>query len=224
LKITFDPTIKLSDVITSLSFVLAVLALVLSQQKERSAIKAAQVSEARTVLSVSLTKLERWKDVSLSVFADVQPLIIQTTEIWAKDGNVEAARDYLWRELNQLIALVDRGIATEQIKVAHVSLYPISDSLPQRFRETIREMTNASDRIRTELILAMQDVVLGFQNVGDPRITAVMGNRLREVVDPLRHRLDVQTDALIEPVRQRILAGLGLDEDALWRASRERRL
>ena len=35
MRVTFDPTIKLSDILTSLSFILAVFALLYSQQKGR---------------------------------------------------------------------------------------------------------------------------------------------------------------------------------------------
>jgi hypothetical protein len=136
MRVSFDPTIKLSDVITSLSFVLAVLALVYSQQKDRTAAEREQLAEARTMLSNCLSKLERWGELSVSVFDEVQPFLVQTTEIWAKDGDVVPARDYLWRELNSLFSSVDMKIKDDKISGAYIDLYRLSVDLPDAYRRS----------------------------------------------------------------------------------------
>lgn len=224
MNITFDPTFKLSDILTSLSFILAVLALIFSQRKERSAIQAERVGEARTLLSNSLVKLERWRDVSTQVFDDSQPLIIHTTEIWAKDGEAGAARDHMWKELNVLFSAADKEIADEQVKVAHIMLYPLSASLPEQYRRALSALDAINASARNDLVLRTQDVIMGFDGAPRPWHTAKMGNALRAVVEPVQDRFREDVERVIAPLREGILSALGRSEGDLWRHLRERSL
>ncbi len=224
MNVTFDPTIKLSDILTSLSFILAVLALVFSRQKDRTTARQAQVSEARTVLATSLRKLERWRDVAASVFDDMQPSLVQTTEIWAKNGDVAAARDYLWTEVNNILAGIARTIAREQIKVAHVELYRISHDLPNHYREALTALTQLSTRSMGRLMLETQAVVLSFTKAAPPWVTAEMGNALREAVAPLKVEFLEQVEQTLGPLRERILHSLEKSEADTWTDIRNRAL
>ena len=116
MKVSFDPTVKLSDVVTSLSFILAIFALIYSQSKDRQTANEQRLAEARTVLSIGITQLERWGVLSESIFDEVQPTLVQTSELWdEKGGNVIAARDYLWRQLNIIYTIASAKILDEKI-------------------------------------------------------------------------------------------------------------
>jgi hypothetical protein len=193
---SFDTTIKLSDILTSLSFLLAVLALVYNQMKDRQANNRARIAEARAVLSKGLAKLERWAALSESVFDEMQPTLVQASELWSgKEGDVIIARDYLWRELNRIYAGASAKILDEGLSTAYVDLYCVSKTLPEVYRTMFDDLSKLSqDTADTE------SAVLSFEDEEGPRVTALMGNKLRAEVARDREAFKEGISRIMAPV------------------------
>jgi hypothetical protein len=216
LMISFDPTVKLSDVITSLSFILAILALVYSQSKDRRTADQQRLAEARTVLSSGITKLERWTSLSESIFDEMQPTLVQTSEIWnEKDGDVIAARDHLWRELNRIYTGVSTKILDERISTAYIDLYRVSSTLPADYRRTLDELEKLAKEIRVKVLADTEQAVLSFSHKHGERVTAELGNALRAEVSRDRQIFREAEEKLIAPFLQRIVSDVAKTDGEL---------
>jgi len=214
-NIGFDTTIKLSDLLTSLSFILAVVAFLYTHQKDRTTADREQISEARVILTNGLSGLERWGNLAESVFDEAQPNIIVTTEIWAKDGNVIMARDHLWRELNTIFQDVERKILDEKLSSAYIALYRISKDLPMEYRDVLTKLRQLSDETRRATLLDTQRAVLGFDQQKGERVTAQMGDQLREAIESNRMKYHDKFTEITASISARILNGVAKDDQDL---------
>lgn len=213
--ISFDPTVKLSDVITSLSFILAILALVYSQSKDRQTADDQRLVQARTVLSNGITKLERWAALSKSVFDEMQPTLVQTSEIWNEKNDVFAARDYLWRELNRIYTGVSTKILDEKISTAYIDLYRVSPTLPDNYRDTLDKLEKLAEKVRTDVLGDTEGAVLSFKDRRGERFTAEMGNALRAAVSRDRQFFNDREHEIITPLLQRIVSDVAKKDSEL---------
>jgi hypothetical protein len=216
MRISFDPTVKLSDVITSLSFILAILALVYSQSKDRKTADQQRLAEARTVLSNGITKLERWTALSESIFDEMQPTLVQTSEIWNdKNGDVIAARDYLWRELNRIYTGVSTKILDERISTAYIDLYRVSPTLPGDYKRTVDELEKLAKEVKDKVLGGTEQAVLSFSKSRGERITSQMGNALRAEVARDRQTFRETEEEIIAPFLQRIVTDVAKKDGEL---------
>lgn len=217
--IKFDWTVKLSDILTSLSFVLAIIALVYNQAKDRSLADANRVQETRGLLSDSLGRLQRLRRLELSLFTDLGQKIVQTTEIWSREGNVVAARDYIWREIDGVYLEKVRTAQQEELQLGQIGLYKLNTLLAERYRTKISEIEQLFAMTKEDMQEHSQQAVLSFQNDQSERVTAVMGNSLRQVVGEELARFDLNQKELSGPIEDEIVGHLKLGDSALLDAT-----
>ncbi len=205
MRVTFDPTIKLSDILTSLSFILAVFALLYSQQKDRDSVWHERAAEARTILSNGAVKLNRWVQLSDAIFDDAQIELVQASEIWGKDGNVIGARDYLWRQWGRLFSEFHKKVVDEKIPGAYIDLFRINETLAKAYQDSLDKLTAIEKANEESMLLHTQQVVLSFGKGSADRVTAQMGNKLREVVAGDREKFTAQVAVIAVPLQRRIM-------------------
>src|SRR5712672_1543551 len=96
----FDRTIRLTDVLTSVTVIVSVVALTITWTKDRDTRVREQANHVRVAAADTLAKLERWKALQLSLYDDLQPAFVETSEMLSTDFNVIRARDQLWKKIN----------------------------------------------------------------------------------------------------------------------------
>jgi hypothetical protein len=213
-----DPNIRLSDLVSTLSFVLAILALLYSLYKDRVVRQRDQVAQARAILSEALSKLMRWGEVTAAIFRDVQATIIATTEIWGEDGDTIKARDFSWKTISNQEAEVENHLLGEEILGAYVSLYRLDSDLSNVMRQTIEELESARSATWWDILIKTQEAILKFRRSSGERITAEMGNELREAVEQLRIGFLAKTMDIQRGLRDRIVSSLSRTDRELLEA------
>jgi hypothetical protein len=118
-----DPTVEVGDILTSLSIVISVIALLTAWSKDRYLRRKEQANKVRNAAAKTLAKLERWRGLSLWIFQDIQSLFVETSEILARDFDFILARDFLWGKLNDARLKTFQRILDEEIEIAYVDLY-----------------------------------------------------------------------------------------------------
>lgn len=84
MPLQFDRTIKAGDILSSLTVLLSVVALVLSLSKDRAVRVTDQANKVRTAAASVIVKLDRWQAVQLSMYQDLQPVFVELSEDLAK--------------------------------------------------------------------------------------------------------------------------------------------
>jgi hypothetical protein len=95
----WNPEIKLSDLLTIGSVAVAAAALLGAWVKDRRLRKREYADKVRQASARALGALERWKEVSLSLFDQIQPLLTDADAMLVKEQDVVTTRDFLWRAL-----------------------------------------------------------------------------------------------------------------------------
>src|ERR1044071_799263 len=95
-----DWTIKVRDVLTTLTVAISVAALVLSWSKDRAAQKTERANQVRAAAAGILTKLDRWQALQLSLYQELQPTFVEASEQLQKQYNIVVVRDQVWKNIN----------------------------------------------------------------------------------------------------------------------------
>lgn len=183
MKINFDPTLKLSDILTAFSFMLAVAALLYSFGKDRNVAEREKYVQARSIISSSLGQIIRWNDISGSIYIEIQPAIIEASQIWAKSGNITEVRDFIWQRTSSINTEIKRRIIAEKIRTAYIDIYNVDAQLAEKYDESYRKIDAINDTHFALLRSNLQEVIAKFDKYKGDRFTSEMGNALRRVVD-----------------------------------------
>jgi hypothetical protein len=100
MSLIVDRTLKAGDVLTSLTIIVSVVALITTLTKERDTRTREQADRVRVAAAKTLAKLERWQSLQLSLYQELQPVYVDVSESLARRFDVVAARDYLWKQVN----------------------------------------------------------------------------------------------------------------------------
>ncbi len=92
-----DWSIKVGDILTTLTIIVSVAALVVTWTKDRNARETAQADIVRTAAATAITQLDRWQSLNSSLYQELQPEFITTSEMLSKQYDVTKVRDYLWK-------------------------------------------------------------------------------------------------------------------------------
>jgi hypothetical protein len=208
-----ERSIKVGDLLTSVSILVSVLALVITLGKDREVRRKEQADKVRSVASRTLGKMERWSKLALFYFDEVDPLFVQTSEmVAAKNSELPAARDYLWRELKRARIHAEERKLDEELENAYVELFSYHPCVRTLFVETLRTMTVAETSV-FEQFLASAELAVLDSRTKQPFHTANLGNSLRAIAERARVGLDTRFNAPLQRLRD-FLAQIVLKPDA----------
>jgi hypothetical protein len=192
---------KIGDVLTTATIVVSVVALLISWSKDRYSRQKEQADRVRGAVAVALAKLDRWQVLQLSLFQDLQPVFIDTSEMLAKDFNFVEARDFLWRSINAQRTNVADKVLNEQIESAYVGLFSHFPKIRPLFLETISDLNDLQKTLFNAFLVDTQLNVLSFDNHRAEYASAKLGNALRETATKYEEQLKQQTDLRLEQIR-----------------------
>lgn len=214
---TFDASISIGNILTIVTILVSVSALLISLAKDRRTRERDLADTVRGAAARTLAKLERWQELALAYYEDVQPTLVETTELLARDFNPPAARDAMWRALenNRLSSL--QRIRDEEIETAYVDLYAFNLSVYERFRSTLARLKAADQRLYGSFIEAAQHPVLAQAENKADYTAAELGNELRELCEHFRGQLGAIVASETDPLRAFLASIIAMDDQQLLR-------
>ena len=158
-------------------------ALVWSWQQDRQNVIRSQAQELRTVIADTIAAFDRLESVSLLIFEEVQPDLVEASEKVAADLDVSPipARDFLWRRINERKLQVLRSIVTADIADRVARLYAYHPRAYTASRRAFERQRNVFQSTVGELLMLTQHNILGVASNRDNYRTADLGNKLREM-------------------------------------------
>lgn len=79
-RFTLDRTIKFGEILTMVTIIVSVIALLTTLSKDRRLRISEHATKVRDAAAQTLAKLDRLEELSTSVFDEVQPLIVDVSE------------------------------------------------------------------------------------------------------------------------------------------------
>ena len=207
-----ERSIKVGDLLTSVSILVSVLALVITLGKDRQVRQKDQADKVRGVAARTLGKVERWSKLALFYYDEVDPVFVQTSELVAKNETLPAARDFLWRELKRIRIHAEERKLEEQLENSYVELFSYHPCVRTLFIHSLRNMSIAETSVFEQFLASAEMAV--FDSRGKPTFqTADLGNSLRDVAARARKDLETRFNPPLERLRD-FLAQIVTKSDA----------
>ena len=216
MALTFDRTIRASDVLTSMTIILSVIALVMTLNKDRDARIREQANHVRAAAAKTLAKMERWQALQKSLFTELQPVYVETSEMLARDYDVSKARDSLWKAIGaERVRIADRLLA-ESIETAYVDLFAYHPSIRKEFLAALEALDRAADEANGQLLQDTQNAVMSFEGKEDNYQSALLGNALRGTAHPIEQAFGETTQRILGPIRDDLYALVSRDDETIF--------
>ncbi len=195
-----NPEIKAGDILTSLSILISLIALLVAWAKDRKMRNKEQADKVRSAAARTLSKLERWRELNIWFFRAIQPSFVKTSEMLLDEFDVVAARDHLWKELNAIRLQTHEKVLDEEIEVAYVELYAYHPKVHDLFVNTL-EMLKQKERVSfDDLLIATESEVMYFNDHEDEYTTAALGNALRKKCYEQAQAFKEEVTEVIKPI------------------------
>ena len=203
-SLELDRTVKASDVLTSLTIIVSVTALLISWTKDRDARTRENADRVRSAAAQTLAKLERWEELQVALYRELQPAYVETSEMLTKEFDVIAARDYLWKQINAQHIRVAGRVLDEGIETAYVQLFAYHPSVRQSFLGSMEGLKAAEEAAIAQLLLDTQGAVMSFKAKKAGYSTADLGNALREASFKVEAKFRKESGRALSPIRDEL--------------------
>ena len=139
-----ETRLKIADALTAFSVMLALCGFLYTWSTDHEIRKKQEADKVRMAASKMLVKIDRWRDVSLSLYEDAQPSFSDVKMLLKKNGvDVIEGRDRLWQDVTRLHNKVHHTLVEEQVAVAYLDLYAYRPEVRRVFLETLRDLEDA---------------------------------------------------------------------------------
>jgi hypothetical protein len=183
-----DTTISLKEILTLLSIAVSVIALYFSWRKDRQLKIKTKADEIRSYASFTLEGIERWKEISKSLFYKCDVIFVETSELIKTSkvvpfAEIERARDFLWKNLMRIIAENNDSILEEKINTSYFKLYSYFPEIEHKFQLTLSALKETEFDMINEFVVDMtQNSVMNINSmITDKYHSAMLGNELRKI-------------------------------------------
>jgi len=214
-----EPTIGVGDILMSLTVLLSAIALILSLAKDRTTRVREQADIVRSTAASAIVSLDRWQSVELSLYQELQPLFVELSEELPKAYDVVAIRDRFWMQVNLERTRVARHVLEEQLSTAYLGVLSHLPAARADYVSVFNELTLVEDRITQRFLAESEHAILKFEDKQAEYQSAQLGNALRAEAAAAALELKEQSDGVIAPVRNSLLAFIGLPDTEIVAAA-----
>lgn len=207
MKLELKKEFSVGNIITTFSVLISSIALLVSWSHDRSLLRHKQANEVRNAAALTMAKLERWREIALYLYWDIQPSLIKTSEMLATgrdSDNVTEARDYLYKQIQRSRLTTKQILVDEEIETAYVYLYSFHPKMRKRLGKIIEALWRLEESAYNDLLRETQNQVLSYFNPNiaeKPYKTAHLGNRLRNAAVGVSERYKNKIDQTLMPMK-----------------------
>jgi hypothetical protein len=211
--LNFERNVSVGDILTSVSILLAAFGLLWQLSKDHDLDSQKQANEIRSAAARTLASIERWRFISALIFEEIQPIFVETSEKVKTEGDVQLARDYLYKTLRTEYAKVQNKLSDEKSETAYVELFKFHPSMRTFFSSMFCALQEDQKKMFDELLSNTEIVVLDANPNTVRNNSAILGNALRGNAVKIKKEYLSKTNAVIQPM-QNFLAEIILRRDA----------
>lgn len=211
---TINPEITVGNILTVGTILISMISILISWGKDRRLRQKEYATPIRQSIGIIAAKLERWKEISISFFENIQPFLTDADVMLSKGETLEAVRDDLWRSLVEARAKYSQQILDENIETAYAELHGYDPRIRKLFVEAINRL-RSTDKTMFNLVLELTQK--DIQITEEPYISAKLGNSLRETCNSLRSISSALMDLIIDPFQREMEVVLNAKDSEIVR-------
>ena len=216
-----DWNIKIGDILTSITIIVSVVALIITWTMDRDTRETQQADLVRTAAARAITQLDRWQSLNLSLYSELQPEFITTSEMLNTQFDVVKVRDYLWKTIsNQRITIANK-VLDEKITTSYVDLLAHFPDTRTQFINLFKTLNANEERISSSFLETSQHDVLRFEGKEITYTSAMLGNALRVTAAKHKGELIKEASDAIYPVKELLFDIIAKSNEQILYASRK---
>ena len=220
MRLELEKTVKVGDVLTSLTIIVSVIALLLSFAKDRDAKVSEQANKVRSSTANALVKLDRWQGLQLSLYQELQPYYVETSEMLVSEFDVVKARDSFWKKVNIERTRVAKPILDEQLGTAYTDLLSHFPAARMKFVEVFAALSAIENEVTENFLYDCEQSILGLKGQERSYQTPTLGNALRKHALANSAALKTKSEEKISPLRAYLFSVISMDDEQIVKASR----
>ena len=196
-----DWTIRIGDILTSLTILVSVAALVITWTKDRETRETQQADIVRSAAASAITKLDRWQALQLSLYQELQPEYVITSEKLLDEYNIIEVRDYLWKTISSKRNEIASKILEEEISTSYVDLLAHYPDARNQFLDMFKALKETEERISISFLEQSQQDVWDLEGKQEIYTSAMLGNPLRMTGAKHKEIFSDKSSKLTAPVK-----------------------
>lgn len=202
MSMRLEQTVKVGDLLTSLSIIVSFTIASVAWTKDRDLRQKEQADRVRAAAAKTCVKLDRWKDISLSLFDEAKPAYVDTKELLKKRFDITEARDLLWRNLHEAKIRTSRKALDDQIEIAYADLYGYHPSVREIFAKTLDQLRSAEELAFEDLLGKTEKIVLAWDGRKQEYETAKLWNELVDITKNISGPYEKKINEILSPIFQ----------------------
>ncbi len=209
--------IGIGDILTIFAISISLFTLLHAMQKDRALRKKEQADKVRNAAAKTIAKLDRWRELSLSMFQDMEIAFVETSEEMFKNPEPQTIRDNLWKKLNIIRGKTLEKVLAEDIETAYVDLYGYDPYVRVFFENVLSSMKNEEEvMFKTGLLSRLQNEIGSYVDGNKTDKTAMLRNNLMGETNDIETKYRVRLNEVIKPVGDHLLSLISkTDEEIL---------
>jgi hypothetical protein len=219
-----DIATLIGQVLTILAIVIAALTLYLTYKSGMEERYRQQAEQIRSAATETMAKIERWEDASLSFYKNLEPTFVEVSRMIAKDYDLNAAGDFLWKRFSEERAAIEQKKAEEKIETSYAALFIYHLSEKDIFLGSIKQLKQANEQefngFRDDVLYLIDSQVRnGFFNDPNGNLkTADLYKKLIEIAEQHRKNLQEEHTHAINTLNNNLFGIIGkTDEEVVNR-------
>ena len=200
-----DPSISVGDIIAVVALASSVgfsaYSIVRTLNKDREERISTRADEVRSAAAKALMHLDRWQQINLGLYEQLQSVFVETSEILESKFDIRHARDFLWKTINEERAQIRQQLTREKISTSYVDLMPHFPNWRSVYQEALIELDAIEEYVYWQLLDETQSDVQSFDGKEKSYSSAKLGNLLRSTAEDCRKQLIKRSARCIAPVR-----------------------
>lgn len=212
----FNAEVTVGNLITACAVLVSAAGVLMALYKEQALRKKELADRVRTASGLVIAKLDRWKQLTLQLFGDLQSAVTDADAMVVAEQDLIATRDYLWKKTVEAQASVASRILDEEIEIAYSNLYGYDPRIHELFTEAVRKLKRINDAVFVGLLNRTQSDIFAMRKTESGKIlSSQLGNRLRVTLASGKSVLETNMESVLDAFRTSMLPIIGASDKAL---------
>lgn len=203
-RLHFNGEVKLADILTSLSLLVAAVTVIIGVVKDRKLRRREYADQVRSGASRAAVASARRREIALSFYDALQPAITKADMTIVKSKDVIDGRDQLWIASVAARFELRKRLLNEKIEEAYAALYGYDTRIRLHFERTISALSELDDEAYNAWLDESQSVLFAVEDSTDEYVSADFGNPLRDTCETLRLTFAMGTESIVEEFQSKM--------------------
>jgi len=223
-----DPTTQIGDLLTIITILITLYSLRNTLNKDRMLREKDQADKVRDGAARMIAKLDRWRELSLAMFPDMDIAFVETSEEMRRMFDSQNARDSLWKKLNAIKSSIFEKVLAEDIETAYADLYGYDPHVREFYEKVLfRLKEEETVMFKKGILCRTQNEILYNHKDIDSFRTNDMRNGLMRHAEDVHSKYKLRLHEIIKPVEALLLELISKSDQELlgqWRPCYENSL